>query len=57
MRQLSSSDIAHGGKCTQTRREAFLSEMQRSVPWPRLEALIGRTTRKPAVGGGRIRWQ
>ena len=42
MRQQSFSDAEYAGKKKQTRREVFLAEMDRAVPWSRLEALIGR---------------
>ena len=39
-KQLSFSDAEYGGKRKQTRREVFLAEMQRAVPWRQLEGLI-----------------
>ena len=40
MRQQSFSDAEYAGKKKQTRREVFLEEMDRAVPWSKLEALI-----------------
>ena len=40
MDQLSFSDAEYGGKRKQTRREKFLSEMEKVVPWERLERRI-----------------
>src|SRR5438105_763750 len=37
MKQLSFSDAVYGGKRKRTRREVFLAEMHRAVPWSRLE--------------------
>ncbi|MFZ5779531.1 MAG: IS5 family transposase [Pseudomonadota bacterium] len=51
MKQLSFSDAEYGGKRKRTRREVFLAEMQRAVPWAELEALIG--PHYPKAGGGR----
>src|ERR1700739_3167889 len=51
MKQLSCSDAEYGGKRKRTRREVFLAEMQRAVPWARLEALIA--PHYPKAGGGR----
>jgi hypothetical protein len=53
MKQLSFSDAEYGGKRKRTRREVFLAEMQRAVPWSRLEALIA--PHYPKAGGGRRR--
>ena len=49
MKQLSFSDAEYGGKRKRTRREVFLAEMDRAVPWPQLEALIARTIRRVRV--------
>ena len=51
MKQLSFSDAEYGGKRKQTRREVFLAERDRAVPWARLEALI--EPHYPKVGFGR----
>ena len=51
MKQLSFSDAEYGGKRKRTRREVFLSEMHRAVPWARLEVLI--EPHYPKAGGGR----
>jgi IS5 family transposase len=59
MKQLSFSDVEYGGKRKRTlrlrsgqaRREVFLAEMHRAVPWPQLEALI--EPHYPKAGGGR----
>jgi hypothetical protein len=51
MKQLSFSDAEYGGKRKRTRREVFLAEMHRAVPWARLEALI--EPHYPKAGGGR----
>ena len=51
MKQLSFSDAEYGSKRKQTRREVFLAEMERAVPWRQLEALI--EPHYPKVGGGR----
>src|SRR6478735_11189547 len=51
MKQLSFSDAEYGGKRKRTRREVFLAEMHRAVPWPQLEALI--EPHYPKAGGGR----
>jgi IS5 family transposase len=51
MKQLSFSDAEYGGKRKRTRREVFLAEMQRAVPWSQLEALIA--PHYPKAGGGR----
>ena len=40
MRQTSFASLEYAGKKRQTRREKFLGEMERVVPWARLEALI-----------------
>jgi IS5 family transposase len=40
MSQLSFSDVEFGAKRKQTRREKFLTEMDKVVPWARLSALI-----------------
>jgi hypothetical protein len=40
MKQRSFASLEYTGKKRQTRREKFLGEMQRVVPWSRLEALI-----------------
>ena len=54
MKQLSFSDAEYDGKRKRTRREVFLAEMHRAVPWSRLEVLIERTTRRPVAGVDRI---
>jgi IS5 family transposase len=51
VKQLSFSDAEYGSKRKQTRCEVFLAEMERSVPWRQLEALI--EPHYPKVGGGR----
>ena len=60
MRQTSFASLEYAGKKRQTRREKFLGEMERVVPWARLEALIephypksGRVGRPP-VGVSRM---
>jgi IS5 family transposase len=42
VKQLSFSDAEYGGKRKQTRREVFLAEMERAVPWRQLEARASR---------------
>jgi transposase, IS5 family len=51
VKQLSFSDAEYGGKRKRTRREVFLAEMHRAVPWSQLEALIA--PHYPKAGGGR----
>jgi len=51
MKQLSFSDAEYGCKRKRTRREVFLAEMERAVPWARLEALI--EPHYPKAGCGR----
>ena len=51
MKQLSFSDAEYGGKRKRTRREVFLAEMERAVPWRQLEGLI--EPHYPKIGGGR----
>jgi transposase, IS5 family len=51
MKQLSFSDVEYGGKRKRTRREVFLAEMERAVPWAKLEALI--EPHYPKAGSGR----
>ena len=51
MKQLSFSDAEYGVKRKRTRREVFLTEMQRAVPWSELEARI--EPHYPKAGGGR----
>jgi transposase, IS5 family len=51
VKQLSFSDAEYGGKRKRTRREVFLAEMERAVPWRQLEGLI--EPHYPKVGGGR----
>src|SRR3954451_9209764 len=51
MKQLSFSDAEYGGKRKRTRREVFLAEMHRAMPWSQLEALIA--PHYPKAGGGR----
>ena len=51
MKQLSFSDAEYGGKRKRTRREVFLAEMHRAVPWSRLEVLI--EPHYPKAGCGR----
>jgi len=60
MKQISFSSAEYAGKKRQTRREKFLGEMERVVPWPRLIALIephyprsGRVGRPP-IGVSRM---
>src|SRR3954453_1360369 len=50
MKQLSFSDAEYGGKRKRTRREVFLAEMHRAMPWSQLEALIA--PHYPKAGGG-----
>jgi transposase, IS5 family len=40
MNQLSFSDAEHNCKRKQTKRELFLLEMDKVIPWKRLEKLI-----------------
>ncbi len=51
MDQQSFSDAEYSNKRKQTRREKFLAEMERVVPWARLERLI--EPHYPKVGNGR----
>jgi transposase, IS5 family len=51
VKQLIFSDVEYSGKRKQTRREVFLAEMERAVPWRHLEAPI--EPHYPKVGGGR----
>jgi len=51
MTQLSFSDAEHAGKRKQTRREVFLAEMERVVPWKALLPLI--EPHYPKAGRGR----
>ena len=51
MKQLSFSDAEYGMKRKRTRREVFLSEMERAVPWLELETLI--EAHYPKAGNGR----
>ena len=51
MKQLSFSDAEYEGKRKQTRRELFLAEMERAVPWAWLERLV--EPHYPKAGGGR----
>jgi IS5 family transposase len=51
VRQQSFSDAEYAGKKKQTRREVFLEEMDRAVPWSKLEALIA--PYYPRAGNGR----
>jgi IS5 family transposase len=51
VKRLSFSDAEYGGKRKRTRREVFLAEMDRAVPWRQLEAQI--EPHYPKVGGGR----
>jgi IS5 family transposase len=60
MKQTSFAGLEYAGKKRQTRRDKFLGEMQRIVPWARLEALIephypksGRVGRPP-IGVSRM---
>ena len=60
MKQTSFASLEYAGKKRVTRREKFLGEMQRVVPWPRLLGLIephypksGRVGRPP-IGLGEI---
>lgn len=60
MKQTSFASLEYADKRRQTRRDKFLGEMQRIVPWARLEALIephypksGRVGRPP-IGVGRM---
>jgi IS5 family transposase len=49
--QLSFSDAEHHNKRKRTRREIFLDEMDRSIPWGRLESII--EPFYPKAGNGR----
>jgi IS5 family transposase len=51
VKQQSFSDAEYGSKKKSTRREVFLAEMDRVVPWTELEALIA--PHYPKVGNGR----
>ena len=51
MKQLSFSDAEYEGKRKQTRREVFLTEMDRAVPWDELERLV--EPHYPKAGNGR----
>ena len=51
MTQLSFSDAEYAGKRKQTRREKFLAEMDKVVPWDELLALI--EPAYPKAGKGR----
>ena len=51
MKQRSFSDAEYDGKRKRTRREVFLAEMHRAVPWSALEGLI--EPHYPKAGGGR----
>lgn len=51
MDQLSFSDAEYTGKRKQTRREKFLNEMDKAIPWERLEAQI--EPYYPKAGDGR----
>ena len=51
MTQLTFSDAEYAGKRKQTRREVFLAEMERVVPWDALLALI--EPHYPKAGRGR----
>ena len=51
MKQLSFSDAEYGGKRKRTRREVFVAEMSRVVPWKKLEAVI--EPHYPKAGLGR----
>ena len=51
MSQLSFGDAEYAGKRKRTRREEFLAEMEKVVPWSALEALI--EPHYPKAGGGR----
>jgi IS5 family transposase len=60
MKQTSFASLEYAGKKRKTRREKFLGEMDRVVPWPALIALIephypssGRV-RRPPIGVPRI---
>lgn len=56
MSQISFSYAEYAGKRKKTRREAFLEEMERVVPWKALLKSSSRSTRWPVVAAGRIRW-
>ena len=51
MSQMSFGDAEYAGKRKRTRREVFLAEMDKVVPWPRLLALI--EPHYPKAGNGR----
>ena len=51
MSQMSFGDAEYAGKRKRTRREEFLGEMEKVVPWSSLEALI--EPHYPKAGGGR----
>jgi len=52
MKQMTFADAEYAGKRKQTRKELFLIEMDRVVPWKGLIALIDLITRR-AKGGVR----
>ena len=54
MKQISFATLAEAGKKRKTRRERFLAEMERVVPWPALLALI--EPHYPKAGKGRRPW-
>jgi IS5 family transposase len=49
MKQMTFSDAEYAGKRKQTRKELFLIEMDRVVPWKGLIALIDQPTRRVMV--------
>jgi len=51
MNQVTFASMAYLGKKKITRREKFLSEMERVIPWRRLECLI--EPAYPDIGNGR----
>ncbi len=54
-RQMSFAEAESAGKKRVTRRQRFLDEMDKLVPWSRLLTAIERTTRKElAAGCGRF---
>lgn len=57
MKKLSFSDSEYGGKRKRTRREVFLSEMDRAVPWAKLERLVEPDYLKADSGRGAIVWR
>ena len=57
MTQLSFSDAEHADKRKQTRREAFLGEMEQVVPWKALLAQVEPRTRRPVGADAPTLWK